>query len=156
MGEQPLHLLTPFPPHLLTSSPLTQVNNHFTDFELDSDMMELLDSFESRLEQAKMQVRLFLPLLLPLFLIFPFLFSFSLSLSLFSSFSYFSIFFSPSILFFLFYLLVLLAIFLPSSPHSRPYFSDPPPRLSSSPRCPPKSSPDPMYSSLLDTSFLTA
>ena len=33
-----------------------QVNNHFTDFELDSDMMELLDGFESRLESAKMQV----------------------------------------------------------------------------------------------------
>ena len=35
---------------------LLQVNNHFTDFELDSDMMELLDGFESRLESAKMQV----------------------------------------------------------------------------------------------------
>ena len=32
------------------------MNNHFTDFELDSDMMELLDGFESRLESAKMQV----------------------------------------------------------------------------------------------------
>jgi len=29
---------------------------HVTDFELDSDMMELLGSFESRLESAKMQV----------------------------------------------------------------------------------------------------
>ena len=35
---------------------IMQVNNHFTDFELDSDMMELLDGFESRLESAKMQV----------------------------------------------------------------------------------------------------
>ena len=35
---------------------ILQVNNHFTDFELDSDMMELLDGFESRLESAKMQV----------------------------------------------------------------------------------------------------
>ena len=35
---------------------LLWVNNHFTDFELDSDMMELLDGFESRLEAAKMQV----------------------------------------------------------------------------------------------------
>ena len=35
---------------------LLWVNNHFTDFELDSDMMELLDGFESRLEGAKMQV----------------------------------------------------------------------------------------------------
>ena len=35
---------------------LFQVNNHFTDFELDSDMMELLDGFESRLESSKMQV----------------------------------------------------------------------------------------------------
>merc|ERR550517_1489138 len=34
---------------------LLWVNNHFTDFELDSDMMELLDGFESRLESAKMQ-----------------------------------------------------------------------------------------------------
>jgi len=36
---------------------LLWVNNHFTDFELDSDMMELLDGFESRLESAKMQSR---------------------------------------------------------------------------------------------------
>merc|ERR1712098_68016 len=37
---------------------LLWVNNHFTDFELDSDMMELLDSFETRLETAKMQGQL--------------------------------------------------------------------------------------------------
>ena len=41
---------------LTVSRTLLQVNNHFTDFELDSDMMELLDGFESRLESAKMQV----------------------------------------------------------------------------------------------------
>ena len=34
------------------------VNNHFTDFELNSDTMELLDSFETRLETAKMQGQL--------------------------------------------------------------------------------------------------
>ena len=37
---------------------LLWVNNHFTDFELDSDMMELLDTFETRLEGAKMQGQL--------------------------------------------------------------------------------------------------
>ena len=37
---------------------LLWVNNHFTDFELDSEMMELLDSFETRLEGAKMQGQL--------------------------------------------------------------------------------------------------
>ena len=37
---------------------LLWVNNHFTDFELDSDMMELLDTFENRLEGAKMQGQL--------------------------------------------------------------------------------------------------
>jgi len=37
---------------------LLWVNNHFTDFELDSEMMELLDSFETRLETAKMQGQL--------------------------------------------------------------------------------------------------
>ena len=37
---------------------LLWVNNHFTDFELDSDMMELLDMFETRLEGAKMQGQL--------------------------------------------------------------------------------------------------
>jgi len=37
---------------------LLWVNNHFTDFELDSEMMELLDSFETRLEAAKMQGQL--------------------------------------------------------------------------------------------------
>ena len=37
---------------------LLWVNNHFTDFELDSDMMELLDTFETKLEGAKMQGQL--------------------------------------------------------------------------------------------------
>ena len=37
---------------------LLWVNNHFTDFELDSEMMELLDTFETRLESAKMQGQL--------------------------------------------------------------------------------------------------
>lgn len=37
---------------------LLWVNNHFTDFELDADMMELLDTFETRLEEAKMHGQL--------------------------------------------------------------------------------------------------
>jgi Rap guanine nucleotide exchange factor 2 len=37
---------------------LLWVNNHFTDFELDSEMMELLDRFESKLEAAKMHGQL--------------------------------------------------------------------------------------------------
>jgi len=37
---------------------LLWVNNHFTDFELDSEMMELLNMFEHKLEGAKMQGQL--------------------------------------------------------------------------------------------------
>ena len=48
--------------HQINTGPCTLqflwVNNHFTDFELDSDMMELLDTFETRLEGAKMQGQL--------------------------------------------------------------------------------------------------
>ena len=34
---------------------LLWVNNHFTDFETDPSMMEFLETFESLLEQSKMQ-----------------------------------------------------------------------------------------------------
>lgn len=37
---------------------LLWVNNHFTDFELDSDMMDILEAFEAKLEVAKMQGQL--------------------------------------------------------------------------------------------------
>ena len=43
-----------FMPSFAGEQPFEMV--HVTDFELDSDMMELLGSFESRLESAKMQV----------------------------------------------------------------------------------------------------
>ena len=34
---------------------LLWVNNHFTDFETDTTMMEFLERFEAELEAAKMQ-----------------------------------------------------------------------------------------------------
>ena len=34
----------------VTTTLLLWIKNHFTDFELDSDMMELLDTFKSKLE----------------------------------------------------------------------------------------------------------
>ncbi|XP_076368750.1 rap guanine nucleotide exchange factor 2-like isoform X3 [Tachypleus tridentatus] len=37
---------------------LLWVNHHFSDFEMDSDMMELLEKFDSALEQEKMQSQL--------------------------------------------------------------------------------------------------
>jgi len=37
---------------------LLWVNNHFTDFELDSEMMKVLEAFEAKLEVAKMQGQL--------------------------------------------------------------------------------------------------
>jgi Rap guanine nucleotide exchange factor 2 len=48
----------PPPHHQVTRILLLWVNNHFTDFELDSEMMELLDRFESKLEAAKMHGQL--------------------------------------------------------------------------------------------------
>ncbi len=40
---------------------LLWVNNHFTDFETDPEMMEHLEKFEEALEREKMQVRTMLP-----------------------------------------------------------------------------------------------
>ena len=53
-------LFIPWPPlsYQVTRILLLWVNNHFTDFELDSEMMDLLDRFETKLEAAKMQGQL--------------------------------------------------------------------------------------------------